>query len=74
MTPETIGLIVQGGIGAVLLFVLWDQNKRFDRLQQELNKIRNAQWDLIVSLVGEHRAKQITTKPGDSSTNLPSGK
>lgn len=63
MDPEHIPVLINMGIGGVLLFLYMRQSQQVSALQEELNEVRHAQWELIVSLFGEERAVSISRKP-----------
>lgn len=63
MDPEHIPIILNMGIGGVLLYLYIRQEGRLMSLQAELTEVRRSQWALLVSLFGEEHANVITKKP-----------
>lgn len=62
MDPEHIPILINLGVGGVLLFLYLRQEERLIKLTDELADVRREQWALIVTLVGEDRAHEISNQ------------
>lgn len=67
MNVHDAAVLVNAGIGAVLLFLYMKQADRMDSLQRELSLVRANQWQLIVRLIGEEAANAGSTAPNDET-------
>jgi hypothetical protein len=63
VNPHDVTVLINTGIGGVLLFLYLRQEGRIVALTQELSEVRRAQWQLLVSLFGEEHAHVMTEKP-----------
>lgn len=63
MDPEHIPILLNMGIGGVLLWLYLRQLETVKALQEELTEVRRAQWQLLVSLFGEEHSLTMIQKP-----------
>lgn len=60
MDPEHIPILLNAGIGGVLLWLYVKQEGLVRELLRQLEVMRQEQWALLVTLVGEENAKQLS--------------
>lgn len=63
MDPEHIPILINAGIGGVLLWLYNRQSGQVAELLAQLKEVRDQQWRLIVALIGEDAAKDIGPRP-----------
>jgi hypothetical protein len=70
MDPEHIPIIINAGIGGVLLWLYVRQSAQVAELQRQLEVVRQEQWQLIVTLVGQEAADDLKLRSAISSGPL----
>jgi len=63
-----VPILINAGIGGVLLWLYVKQSQVVLRLQTELREVRREQWAFIVYLVGQEMAEQISNGQRDDLT------
>lgn len=62
MNPEHIPILINTGIGGVMLYLYFRLFEHLKSLTEELRQTRQEQWELIVELVGHERAASVRSR------------